>query len=245
MDLTGFRFSEGKLRGTNATLGRGRKSMSKANSRKTQRNILKKNVEKLQRAGLIGPVDFRKKASPATIRKLEKYRAVLTGKAAAVKAPDLATARRLRKTLGLKGTGKTLIVPREKGEKFRVQKSTGELTSERRGYNPGEKIHKTFSKNFPAPPPKGSNEKLYYTIPARVRGAGRLKRHTFSSFDEMLHYINMYDVSFDEIEDRIEIERLATTGRKARRINKQIHAERSAAVARYKRKRKRGKKAGR
>lgn len=219
--------------------------MSKANSRKTQRNILKKNVEKLQRAGLIGPVDFRKKASPATIRKLEKYRSILTGKAAAVKAPDLETARRLRKTLGLKGTGKTLIVPREKGEKFKVRKSTGELTSERPGFNKGEKIEKTFSKNFPAPPPKNSNEKLYYTIPSRVRGAGRLKRKTFASFDEMLHYINMYDVSFDEIEDRIEIERLSRKGRKARRIERQIHTERAAATARYKRKRKRGKKAGR
>lgn len=213
--------------------------MPKQNSRKTQHAIFKKKVEKLQRAGLIGKVDFRKKASPATLRKLDQYKSVLLGKAAAVKAPDLATARKLRKTLGLKGTGKTIIVPREKGEKYSLKKSTGEIVSTRRGYNPGETIKKTLSKGFPAPEPSGASRRLYYTIPERTRGAGKLKRKTFGSFDEMLYYISKYDVRFEDIEDRIEIEEITKGGRSDKRRQKKIHDERAAAVARYKRRNKR------
>lgn len=211
--------------------------MAKANSRAAQRSIFKKNVEKLQRAGLIGEVDFRKKATPAIIRRIEKYKSVIAGNAAAVQAPDLATARRLRKTLGLKGTGKTLVIPKEKGERYRYQKSTGEIVSERKGYNPGEKIKKTLSQSFPSQPPPGSNKRLYYTIPERTRGAGKLKRRTFGTFDEMLYYISKYDVRFEDIEDRIEIEEITRGGDVDTRRQEKIHSERAAAVARYKRKR--------
>jgi hypothetical protein len=213
--------------------------MPKRNSRAAQRAIYKKNVHKLQRAGLIGDVDFRKKPSPAIIRRLDKYKAVLIGKSAVVQAPDLATARRLRKTLGLSGSGKTVVIPKEKGERYAFQKSTGEITSTRKGYNEGEKIKKTLSKNFPSKPPPGSNERLYYTIPARTRGAGRLKRKTFSSFDEMLYYISKYDVRFEDIEDRIEIEEISKGGSTDKARQTKIHDEREAAAARYRRRNKR------
>lgn len=213
--------------------------MATKNSRKTQRDIFKANIKKLQRAGLIGDVDFRKKADAATIRRLEKYKAVLVGKAAVVKAPDLATARRLRKTLGLQGSGKTIIVPKEKGEKYTLQKSTGEIVSTRKGYNPGETIKKTLSKGFPTKPPASSNKRLYYTIPERTRGAGKLKRKTFGTFDEMLYYLSKYEVRFEDIEDRIEIEEITIGARKDKSRQKTIHDERAAATARYKRKRQR------
>lgn len=212
---------------------------------KTQRSIYIFNIKKLQRAGLIGKVDTRKKATPAIVQRLEKYRAVLVGKAQVVQAPDLATARRLRKTLGLKGSGKTIIVPKEKGEKYSLKKSTGEIVSTRKGYRKGETIKKTLGSKFPAQPAPNSNKRLYYTIPSGTRGASRLKRKTFHSFDEMLYYLSKYEVEFEDIEDRIEIEEVVKGGRKDKRELKRIHGERAAAQKRYaraKRRKARGKK---
>lgn len=213
--------------------------MPSKNPRVTQREIYRSNIKKLQRAGLIGPVDFRKKASPGIVRKLEKYRSVIIGKAATVKATDAKTAARLRKTLGLTGTGKTIIIPKEKGERYGYKKSTGEIQSKRKGYNQGETITKTLSKGFPATPARGSGKRLYYTIPERTRGAGKLKRKTFGSFNEMLYYLSKYEVSFEDIEDRIEVEEITRGGRTDKTRQKKIHNERASAIARFKRKRKR------
>jgi hypothetical protein len=216
--------------------------MPKTNPRAAQRSIFKKNVQKLQRAGLIGKVDFRKKADAATIRRLEKYRSVLVGKSAVVKAPDLATAVRLRKTLGLKGSGKTLVIPKEKGEQYKYQKSTGEITSSRSGYLPGEKIKKTLGRQFPAAPEPHSGKRLYYTIPERTRGVGRIKRKTFSSFDEMLFYLSKYEINFEDIENRIEVEEVSSGSRKDKIRQNKIHEERERGRKRAKRKRSKKKK---
>jgi hypothetical protein len=209
--------------------------MAKTDLRKTQRKILKANILKLQKAGLIGEVDFRKKATPATIRKLEKYRAVLVGKAAAVQAPDLATARRLRKTLGLKGSGKTIIVPREKGERYRVEKSTGDIVSTRKGYGEGEIIHKRLSKNFPVEPRPESDKRYYYTIPEKTPGAAKLKRTTFGSQNELLFYLSKYGVSFEDMQDYLEVEQIRRGGRADKRRQKTIYEERQKAKRRFKR----------
>lgn len=216
--------------------------MPKTNSRKTQRDIFKKNVHKLQRAGLLGDVDFRKKATPAVVRRLEKYKSVLVGKSAVVKAPDIETARRLRKTLGLKGSGRTIVVPKEKGEKYTLQKSTGEIVSTRRGYNEGEIIKKTLGSHFPAVPPSHSGRRLYYTIPERTRGASRLKRKTFGSFNEMLYYLMSYDINFEDIEDRIEVEEIKEGSRRDKVRQNKIRRERSAGIKRAKRRAKRAKR---
>jgi hypothetical protein len=224
--------------------GGGRIHMSKTVRRKTQRDAFKKNVQKLQRAGLLGDIDLRKKADAKTIKAIEKYRAVLSGKSTTVKAPDLETARRLRKALGLKGSGKTLIIPREKGERYKFQKSTGEIVSERPGYIKGEKIRKTLGSGFPAEPSAGSNKRLYYTIPERTRGSQKLKRTTFGSFNEMLFYMSKYDIRFEDVEDRIEVEEITRGGRADKRRQKTIHAEREASYKR-KRRKKRAIKKGR
>jgi len=212
--------------------------MTKAVRGKTQRDNTKANIKKLQAAGLLGPVDLRKKISPDVIRRMDKYRAVLTGKAAVVKAPDLATARKLRKTLGLTGSGKSIVVPKEKGETYRLRKSTGEIVSTRKGYNEGEIIHKTLGGKFPTKPAPSSGKRLYYTIPERQRGLGKLKRHTFGSFDEMLYYMSKYEIDFEDIEDRIEIEEVSTGSRKDKQRQKKIHDEREAGIRRAKRKQK-------
>jgi hypothetical protein len=213
--------------------------MPKANSRVAQRSSYRKNVEKLQRAGLIGKVDFRKHATPEILRRIDKYRDVTTGKAAAVIVPDLKTARNLRKTLGLKGSGNTVVIPREKHERYKFKKSTGEIVSERKGYVQGEKIKKTLTKGFPAKPAPGSDKRLYYTIPERTRGAGKLKRRTFGTFDEMLYYLSKYDVDFEDIEDRIEVEEITRGGRADKKRQTKIHEDREAGAAKLKRKRKR------
>ncbi|MDE2020109.1 MAG: hypothetical protein KGJ13_07225 [Patescibacteria group bacterium] len=218
--------------------------MAKRVRRKTQHDIFVSNIKKLQRAGLVGKVDFRKKATPALTSKIEKYRPLLRGKATAVVAPDSKTAARLRKTLGLKGSGKTIVIPKEKGERYRYQKSTGEITSTRKGYQEGQVIKKTLGKGFPAPPEKGGDKRLYYTIPERTRGAGRLKRKTFGSFDEMLFYLSKYDVDFEDIEDRVEIEEVRKGSRKDKTRQKKIHDDRQAAYRRLKRRKRRAKRRG-
>lgn len=219
--------------------------MSKTVRRKTQRDAYKKNVQKLQRAGLLGPVDFRKKADAKAVKAIEKHRAVLAGKATTVQAPDVATARRLRKALGLKGSGKTLIIPKEKGERYKYQKSTGEIVSERPGYVKGEKIRKTLGSGFPMEPPSNSNKRLYYTIPERTRGSRKLKRTTFGSFNEMLFYMSKYDIRFEDVEDRIEVEEITRGGRSDKRRQKTIHEQREAAIKRRKRKKRSPKKKAR
>lgn len=202
---------------------------------KTQRDIHNKNVEKLKRAGLISG----NLSKEAETRRIQKYRGLLNGKETAVQAPDIKTAQRLRKTLGLKGSGKTIIVPKEKGERFRYQKSTGEITSTRRGYNEGETIKKTLGpKNIERP---AENRHLYYTIPERTRGAGKLKRRTFANFNEFIYYLHSYDINFEDIEDRLEIEEVTRGSRKDKRLHKQITEERAKAARKYGRKRRKGK----
>lgn len=210
--------------------------MPSKNIKTAQRDLYKKNVRKLQRAGLLGEVDFRKKPTPETIRRIQKYSSVISGKASAVQAPDVKTAQRLRKQLGLKGSGKTLVIPREKGETYSYKKSTGEVQSTRKGYLPGEKIKKTFGPKYLTPPEAGSNKRLYYTIPERTRGAGRLKRRTFYSFDEMLFYMSKYDVRFEDIEDRIEIEEVQIGSDKDKSRLKKIHDDREKRKRNKKRK---------
>lgn len=211
-----------------------------ANSKKPGSKQARKNyaskIKKLQSAGLIGKVDTRKHASPATKRALEKYRSYLAGKESAVAASSIKEARALRRKYGLKGTGKTIVIPREKGEKFHVTKS-GEITSVRPNpANPAERIKKTINKRGAK---RTGNEKAYYTLPERQRGLGRVKRHTFSSFDEMLYYLNAYEINFDDIEEYIEIEEVQPKSRRAKNLDKKIAEERHAAYLRRKR---RGKK---
>jgi hypothetical protein len=205
-------------------------------SKSSRPSQYKRDIKKLQDAGLIGKVDLRKHATPAVKRTLDRYRSFLLGKESAVQAHTIKEARQLRRKFGLKGSGKTIVIPREKGERFNVT-SKGEITSTRPNpANPDEKIKKTIGKTGAK---RTGNEKAYYTLPERQRGLGRVKRHTFASFDEMLYYLNAYDISFDDIEDFIEIEEVLPTSRRAKTLDKKIAEERHAAYLRRKR---RGKK---
>lgn len=207
-------------------------------SRRDQRQYFKKQVAKLQKLGLLGTIDLRKKASPQQIRQVERYRDLLVHKASAIRAKDEATAIALRKKFKLRGRGLTVVIPKEKREKFKIT-GDGKIVSTRPGYIAGETIKKeigqfSFEKKLP-----GKNEKAYYTIPERTRGAGRLKRRTFASFDEMLYYLSKYEVEFEDIEDRIEVEYVERNSRKDKRISSALNKERAAAMKRRKRKKRR------
>jgi hypothetical protein len=205
-------------------------------SKSTRPAQYKRDIKKLQDAGLIGKVDFRKHATPAIKRTMERYRSFLIGKESAVQAHTIKEGRELRRKFGLKGSGKTVIIPREKGERFHVTRE-GDITSVRPNpANPDERIKKTIGRKFAK---RTGNERAYYTLPERQRGLGRVKRHTFSTFDEMLYYLNAYDISFEDIEEFIEIEEVQPTSKRAKTLNKKIAEERHAA---YLRKKRRGKK---
>lgn len=210
--------------------------MSSKNPRGDQRIYFKRQVAKLQKLGLLGKVDLRKKGQRSVINKIYKYRDVLSGKAAAVKAPDKETAVKLRGKFGLRGVGSVVVVPKEKREKYSISKA-GELKSTRPGYVAGEKIVKVIGEKKERVPKPG--ERAYYTLPERKRGLGKLKRKTFASFDELLYYMMKYEIDFEEIEDFIEVEYIDKGSRKEQRLDKKIHEERAAAIKRRGRKRKR------
>lgn len=198
----------------------------RTNTRKRSNQARKEyraKIKKLQDAGLIGKVDTRKHADKSTTKTLDKYRGFLAGKESAVRAPDLKTARDLRRKFGFKGKGKTVIIPREKGERFSISKK-GELSSTRPNpVEPGTRLKKKFGERITAPPT--SNERLYYTIPQRRRGGVTLRRATFATFDEMLFFLNAYDINFEDIEDYIEIEKVTRGGSRDVDLKSRVAAE--------------------
>jgi len=205
----------------------------KSRNKQVSRRIYVAKVKKLKRAGLLQNVDPRKKPTPAILGVLTKYKDVLTGRSAVVKARDKNKASEIRKRLGLRGSGNTIIVPREKGEKIRITKG-GEIKSTRKRY--GQTIRKTIGAKI-EPPPK--NVKRYYTIPTRKRGLSNLKRHTFASFDELLFYISKYEINFEDVEEYIEVEEFAPNSEGQEKIEKKITRERKRASKKRRRKRRR------
>lgn len=195
--------------------------------------IYVRKIRKLQSKGLLGAVDTRKRGDPKVIRAFEKYADVLAGRAAVVRAPTAAKGRELRRKLGAKGTGAAIIMPKEsKSEKFRYSVKADKITSTRPGYNAGETIKKTYGEQFKARP---KNAKAYYTLRERTRGIGKLKRRTFSSFDEMLKYLQSYDINFEDVEDYIEVEEVEKGGAQDDLFAEKISRDRAAYWRRKKR----------
>lgn len=198
----------------------------------SQRAITRGKIRKLQRAGLLSDkVNPNAKPSDYVLSQLYKHRGIISGRQAAVRLSSSAKAGELRAKVGEGGRGRIVIVPREKGEKFKVIDDV--ITSTRKQY--GQTIQKTVGDKF-TPPRAG--EKVYYTIPRRKRGLGSLKRHTFSSFDEMLFYLQKYEIDFEDIEDYIEVEKFKEGSRNQLRVQKEYRA----AVRKLKHKRKSKKK---
>lgn len=213
---------------------------SKKRAQAQRRATRRRAVEKLQSVGLLGKVDLRKRPSKGERAKVIKYRDLISGRAQVVKAPNKRAASQLRGKFGLKGADRVLVVPREKGEKFRLTKE-GELKSTRQAF--GQTVHKTIGEKFSPTFKRPANAKAYYTIPSRVRGTGKLKRKTFANFDELLYYLMSYDIGFEDIEDRIEIEEFEQGSPHEKAMAEKISRERAQAIKRAKRRKARaGKK---
>lgn len=197
-----------------------------------QRLATARKIKKLQKSGLISSnINPYKKPSQITLNKLSKYKGVISGKQEAVRVSSAKKAKEYRDRIGEGGSGRTVIVPREKGERFRVTKGD-KITSTRKQY--GQTIHKTIGDKFT--PPK-AGERAYYTLPTRKRGLGKLKRKTFASFDEMLFYLNQYEINFEDIEDYIEVEKT----REGSALDRRVRREYTAARNRLRKKRKKKK----
>lgn len=184
-----------------------------------QRAFTRAKIRKLQRAGLLSS-KINANARPSNYVKAAfyKYGKVISGKQAAVKVSDAKRAKALRQRIGEGGHGKIVIVSREKGEKFKIDKK-GDITSTRRAY--GQTITKTIGDKFTAPL---AGEKIYYTLPRRKRGLGSLKRRTFASFDELLFYLQKYEIDFEDIEDYIEVEKFKAGSATQKRVQREYNA---------------------
>jgi hypothetical protein len=202
-------------------------------SRYSQRAITSGKIKKLQRAGLLSDrINPDTKPSKYVVNQLFKYRGVLSGRQAAVTVSSARKASELRTKVGEGGVRNIVIVPRQKGERFRVTKDD-KIKSTRKAY--GQTIDKIIGETFTAPKP---GEKLYYTIPKRVRGTRHFKRRTFASYDELLFYLSSESGSgMDEkdIRQYLEIERF----REGSRRERQFKREYNEAVRKLKNKRKR------
>jgi hypothetical protein len=199
-------------------------------SRQAARAITRGKIRKLQKAGLLSEkINVNRKPSKYVLSQLYKYRSVISGKQAAVRVENSKKAAELRSKVGSGGRGRIVIIPREKGERFRVTK-TGEIHSTRKVY--GQTVEKTIGDKFTAP---REGEKIYYTLPRRKRGLGGIKRHTFASFDEMLFYLEKYEINFEDIEDYVEVERFKAGSATQKRVQREY----TDAVGKLKRNRKR------
>lgn len=210
----------------------------KSLSRETQK-LYRSRVKKLQTAGLLGKIDLRKAHDPKARRAILKYADYLSGTASAIKVKTEAQARELRKKYKALGTGSTVVIPKEKTEKVRIN-AKGEIISTRKNPIPGRGDIKKVKGSREVRAPK-EGEQIYYTIPEHRRGLGKVVRHTFSNFDDMLEYLSKYDINFDDIEDFIETEYVKPASRKKTRLDKKISRERRKAYEKWKTKKRRTK----
>jgi len=202
----------------------------KARARASQSRY-KKNIVRLQRAGLLDKVNLRLKRDPKAQRAIIKYRQYLLGHVAAVKTDH---AKDVAKKFGYAKRGNTVMIPRAKHERISVNKS-GEIVS--KYPNPLDK-NKTITRKTGAKlrAPK-AGEKVYYTIRERRRGLGTLKRTTFAKFDDLLEYLAAYDIDWDNVEPFFETE--IVSGGDAKQYDETIAKERRAGHKRWERRRRR------
>lgn len=199
----------------------------------------RRNVRRLLKTGLLSKADAKNKT--IVRRTIIKYNDLLSGKATALKTPTKQAAQKLRGKLGLRGKGETVIVPRHKGETLKITKDS-KIIGKREQY--GQVVEREVGKfKFDRTPKPG--EKLYYTIPSRQRGAGKLKRRTFSSFDEMLFYLEKYEVNFEDIEDYIEVEHFKAGSKRQKEVQDVLNKDRAKAAKRLRLARKKAKRDGR
>lgn len=209
----------------------GTKSKSRA---RASQDRYRRNAERLQRAGLLDKFNKRLKRDPKAVRAIIRYDDFLKGKVSAVKTKTPKEAREVATKFGFKKRGDVVLVPREKHERITINRK-GEVVSRRP--NPRDKTQ-TITRKLGEPveaPKKG--ERIYYTIRERRRGLGKIKRTTFAKFDDLLEYLNAYEINWDDVAPYFETEYVSD--RKAREYDTTIARERHLASRRSYRRRKR------
>lgn len=154
---------------------------SKSKSGKQARSALKR----LRDLGLYTG-DLRKKPTKYALSKIEKFDAVLKGKATVVAPKDAKRFKGIFDTVG-----KNVIVPRRKGEKITVDKS-GEIVSVRKS---GKRVIRARGRTvkradtIEKPPPESTTQ---YVIPFHGRG-GETNWFRFPDYDELKKFMAGYD----------------------------------------------------
>lgn len=154
-----------------------------ARQAKRERNALRK----LRASGLYtGKLDLRKRASAYQKTLLKKFAAVIKGVAKVLYPPDPKSFGKIFQTVK-----NAVIVPRRKGERLKVSKSTGEILSTRkvRGRQVTARLRRVKQGATIKRPPKG--ESVHYAIPFN-RGGGETEWMRHPSYDALKAFMSEY-----------------------------------------------------
>lgn len=145
--------------------------------RLTQAARVRSERKRLRELGLISKrVDLRKKVTRSQAKTIEKYRNVLTGRAKVIEVPK----GRSREFSGFVRKGRKIIVPREKGETIKFEKSTQRIVAVKKGR---KRIIHTKGK---VPRPR-KGKKFFYSVPFANGSV-----ITFDSKKELANFMSNY-----------------------------------------------------
>lgn len=138
---------------------------------------------------------------------------VLKGKAAVI-TTTRTTARKYREA-GFKVRGNKIIVPKEKGERYKISKS-GEITSTRRTLT-GQKVKKHVEpskretvRDLPTHAPNGN--RYQYAVPFK-RGRDAFERFRFPDKESLQHFMQPgYDKRYPDWLQYVELEEILPNG---------------------------------
>lgn len=151
--------------------------MATAVRSKNQVKSEKRAIKKLRELGII-KADLRKAPTRATKAALKKYADVLAGKAVLVRPKNPASYKKIFRVFG-----KTVIVPRRKGEKITVNKA-GEIQGVRKVGK--RKVRSTFKHVLvPEKSQPKWKPRVVYALPVQRGGSGTVEWYRWKSWDQM------------------------------------------------------------
>lgn len=194
-------------------------------------------LKKLRELGLYTG-DLRKKPTKSALSKIKKYDDVLSGKAVVVQPKNPARFKNIFEV-----RGKSVIVPRRKGERISIDKKTGEIVSKRKvGKRTvtarGRQIKRGQKIEQPA-----IGRRVQYAIPFNASGGG-VNWFRFPDWEELQKFMAGYDyknwadyVIEEDIEDELDDEELEEKLQKQLRARKRKRAARKTKAKKSARKR--------
>lgn len=147
---------------------------------------LKQYRKELKSKGLFSKrTSLRGKVTKAQERQIRKYQNVVMGNAKIFTAPKKDAAR-LRKLYGLTGSGETIIVPKNKGDKISFNKKNSEITIKNKR---GKRVYSPDFQSRPIP----AGQRLFYTLEF-ARG-GDTEKYRFEDYEMLEKFMHEYEVS--------------------------------------------------